>query len=399
MRLRGFLLAVEAHDVLMLERAYSLAEKGRGCTSPNPVVGAVIVREGRVVGEGYHIGPGRDHAEVAAIKDAVRRAGGFAPADAPPEAAAARAACEGAAIYVTLEPCCTYGRTPPCTAALLSAGFSRVVVGAVDPTPAVNGRGIAILHEAGLAVDVAEGDVGRRMKRQNDGLRKIMATGLPFVTYKYAMTADGRVATDSGDSRWISSAESRALVHQWRAWSDAVMVGAGTARADDPRLTSREVECCRQPLRVVVGSPDSLGSGSALVRSVSEGPVLVVAGGTEAAESRTATLAAGIEVAGVSCGAGGHPDPLAVAEYLASRGVQTVLLEGGARLAGAWWSAGLIDKVACFLCPKVAPGTEHRGALQTPGPVLMGEAPALKEVEILQCGPDVLLTGYTGEVY
>jgi diaminohydroxyphosphoribosylaminopyrimidine deaminase / 5-amino-6-(5-phosphoribosylamino)uracil reductase len=393
------LLAVEAHDVLMLERAYSLAEKGRGCTSPNPVVGAVIVRDGRVAGEGYHVGPGRDHAEVAAVKDAVRQAGGVAPAEAPLEAAAARAACEGATIYVTLEPCCTYGRTPPCTAALISAGFARVVVGAVDPTPAVNGKGIAILFEAGLTVDVAEGDLGRRMKRQNDGLRKIMATGLPFVTYKYAMTADGRVATDAGDSRWISSAESRTLVHRWRAWSDAVVVGAGTARADDPRLTAREAECCAQPLRVVVGSPDCLGSGSALVRSVSEGPVLVVTGETASAEGREAALAAGIEVASVPYGADGRPDALAVAEYLAGRGVQTVLLEGGARLAGAWWSAGLIDKVACFLCPKVAPGTEHRGALQTPGPALMGEASALVEVEVRQSGVDVLMTGYTGEVY
>ena len=140
------------------------------------------------------------------------------------------------------------------------------MVGAIDPTPAVNGRGIAILREAGVAVDLAEGDLARRMKRQNDGLRKIVATGLPFVTYKYAMTADGRVATDAGDSRWISSAESRALVHQWRAWSDAVMVGAGTARVDDPRLTAREVDCHRQPLRVVVGR-GTPAFGSALVRS------------------------------------------------------------------------------------------------------------------------------------
>jgi diaminohydroxyphosphoribosylaminopyrimidine deaminase/5-amino-6-(5-phosphoribosylamino)uracil reductase len=391
-------LAVEAHDVLMLERAFSLAEKGRGCTSPNPVVGAVIARDAHVIGEGHHVGPGRDHAEVAAIKDAMRRTGGAAAPEAVLDAAAARAACEGATIYATLEPCCTYGRTPPCTAALIAAGFSRVVVGAVDPTPAVNGRGIAILREAGVMVEVAEGDLGRRMKRQNDGLRKIMATGLPFVTYKYAMTADGRVATDAGDSRWISSPESRALVHQWRSWSDAVMVGAGTARADDPRLTAREVDCHRQPLRVVVGRADSLGSGSALLRSASEGPVLVVGGG--ASESRgAAAQTAGLEVVSVTCGPDGQPEPRAVAELLAGRGVQSVLLEGGRRLAGAWWSAGLIDKIACFACPKLAPGNEHRGALEASGPPLMGEALVLREVEVRQCGPDVLMTGYTGDVY
>ena len=391
-------MAIEAHDVLMLERAFSLAERGRGCTSPNPVVGAVIAREAHVIGEGYHVGPGLDHAEVAAIKDAIRRAGGLAPSEAALDAAAARAACEGATIYVTLEPCCTYGRTPPCTAALIAAGVRQVVVGAVDPTPAVNGKGIAILREAGLAVDVADGDVARRMKRQNDGLRKIMATGLPFVTYKYAMTADGRTAADSGDSQWISGAESRALVHRWRAWSDAVMVGAGTVRADDPRLTAREVDCRRQPLRVVVGREDSLVSGAALVRSVSEGPVLFV-GGVPGAEGRVAARAPGIEVAEVACGPDGRPAPRAVAELLAARGIQTVLLEGGPRLAGAWWSAGLIDKIACFVCPKVAPGTEHRGALQTAGPALMGEALALREVEVRQSGADVLIVGYTGDVF
>ena len=161
MRLRGFLLAIEAHDVLMLERAFSLAEKGRGCTSPNPVVGAVIVEDAQVIGEGYHVGPGSDHAEVAAIKDAVRRAGGGArrrrrlwTSDA------ARGVCAGTTIYVTLEPCCTYGRTPPCTSALIAAGFARVVVGAIDPTPAVNGKGIGIMREAGMPVDLAEGRLG-----------------------------------------------------------------------------------------------------------------------------------------------------------------------------------------------------------------------------------------------
>ena len=191
-------MAVDAHDVLMLERAFSLAEKGRGCTSPNPVVGAVIVRDAHVLGEGYHAGPGLDHAEVSAIKDAIVRAGGAATPDAPLDHASARRVCEAATLYDTLEPCCTYGRTPPCTGALIGAGFARGVGGAIDPTPAVNGQGLALLRSADISVDLAEGELADRMKRQNDGMRKIVATGLPFVTYKYAMTADGRLATDTG---------------------------------------------------------------------------------------------------------------------------------------------------------------------------------------------------------
>jgi len=393
-------LAVEAHDVLMLERAFSLAEKGRGCTSPNPVVGAVIVRDAKVLGEGYHVGPGRDHAEIAAIRDALRRVEQSSGAgEAPLDFEAARAVCAGTTIYVTVEPCCTYGRTPPCTSALIAARFSRVVVGAIDPTPAVNGRGIDMLREAGIAVDLADGELGSRMKRQNDGLRKLVATGLPFVTYKYAMTADGRLATDTGDARWISSPASRALVHQWRAWHDAVVVGAGTARADDPQLTAREVECRRQPLRVVVGGSAALTRESALVRSLSAGPVLVVAGSDLGDNRRSELRSWGLEVATAGPSVGGCLEPQAVAALLAERGVQTVLLEGGRRLAGSWWAAGLIDKVAAFICPKLAPGIEHRGALLAPGPALMDQAVALGEVEVRQVGPDVLMTGYTGDVY
>ncbi len=391
--------ALEAHDILMLERAFALAEKGRGCTSPNPVVGAVIVRDAHVVGEGYHAGPGKDHAEIAAMKDAVLRAGGSAAPNVPLDHAAARVACEGTTMYVTLEPCCTFGRTPPCTTALVAAGFSRLVVGAVDPTPGVNGRGLALLREAGLTVDCAEGEFERRMKRQNDALRKMVATGLPFVTYKYAMTADGRLATDSGNSRWISSAESRQLVHRWRSWSDAVVVGAGTARADDPLLTARNVDPCHQPLRVVVGRAGALPTEAALVRSVTEGPVLVVGGDPGADEAATRLRALGVGVVTVASGPEGNPEPVAVATELAARGVQSVLLEGGRRLAGAWWAEGLIDKVACFLCPKLAPGTEHRGALWSEGPQLMGDALSLREVEVERSGCDVLMTGYTRDVY
>lgn len=274
-----------------------------------------------------------------------------------------------------------------------------MVVGVIDPSPQVNGRGLDLLRTAGMRVEVAEGPLAHRLKRQNNGLRKTVATGLPFVTYKYAMTLDGRVATDSGDSQWISGADSRALVHQWRAWSDAVVVGAGTVAVDDPRLTARDVECTHQPLRVVVDRHLRLERQSRLVQTLAEGPVLVVCG-PSVGEARLAEVASwGIDVAQVRGGADGEVDPKETCRLLASRDVQTVLLEGGPRLAGAWWAAGLIDKLAVFVCPKVVGGVEHRGPLWGRGVSLMAEAALLRELDAQQVGGDLLVTGYTGEPF
>jgi diaminohydroxyphosphoribosylaminopyrimidine deaminase / 5-amino-6-(5-phosphoribosylamino)uracil reductase len=391
-----------------LERAMDLADCARGQTSPNPVVGAVIVRGGEVLGEGYHVGPGRDHAEVAAMKDVLLRAGKQCATE--PAGAAALAwltdpgVFVGTTMYVSLEPCCTYGRTPPCTDALLKGAFARVVVGAVDPSPAVDGKGLEILRAAGMKVELAEADLARRAKRQNCGARKAAKRGLPCVTYKYAMTLDGRVATDAGDSRWISGEESRSLVHQWRAWSDAVVVGAGTLLADDPTLTARNVECERQPLRVVVDESLRLSRESSLVRTVEQGPVLALCGPDVDAARRREVEAWGVETAVVEAVTGGWDprsglDPEAVGRCLVSRDVREVLLEGGARLAGAWWAAGCIDRVAAFVCPRVISGTENRAPLHGPGRQRMEEALELLEVEVKHVGGDVLITGYTAEPF
>ena len=375
---------MDEKDIGYLERAMELAEKARGDTSPNPLVGAVIVRDGEVIGEGHHLGPGQDHAEVAAIKDAVARAGAASAADV----------LAGTTMYVSLEPCCTYGRTPPCTEALIAAAFGRIVVGAIDPSVKVNGRGLDTLRAAGMRVDLAEGAVAHRAKRQNEAMRKAVVTGLPFVTYKYAMTLDGRVASDSGDSRWISGPQSRALVHQWRAWTDAVMVGAGTLRADDPRLTARDVGARRQPLRVVLDRALTIKRESALVSTVGEGAVLVVCA-PEVSDSRRAEVESwGIETLTVGLSSDGRLDPRGVGGVLVSRGVASVLLEGGPRVAGAWWAAGLVDKVAAFVCPRVVSGLENRGPLVGPGPLRMDEATELTEVEVRQLGADLLVTGY-----
>lgn len=384
-------------DVRYMEWALGLAEKGRGRTSPNPLVGAVIVSNGAVLGEGYHTGPGHDHAEVAALKDAMRRAGLPVGHGENGCLQPARELFREATMYVTLEPCCTYGRTPPCTDALISAGIERVVVAVLDPSPDVNGRGVQMLRAAGVRVDFADDPLALRAKRQNGGMRKSVLQGLPFVTYKYAMTLDGRVAVDSGDSRWISSAESRALVHQWRAWSDAVVVGAGTAAADDPSLTARDVVCARQPVRVVVDAELGLRRDSRLVESVSAGPVLVVCAADTPAARRAEVESWGIETATVSRFTDGPLDPAAVGRELLSRDVQWVLLEGGPRLAGAWWSAGIIDRVAAFVCPRIASGVENRGPLRGSGALRMEDAVGLREIEVSGVGPDVLVVGYTGE--
>jgi len=386
---------LEEMDGQYLARALELAERGRGRTSPNPIVGAVIAKDGDILGEGWHAGVGHDHAEVAAIKEAARRAGTRGPGDEGPlRPGEARRVCDGATMYVTLEPCCTQGRTPPCTTALIEAGIARVLVGAGDPSPAVDGKGIEVLRKAGILVEVAEGELALRSKRQNDGMRKSVTTGMPFVEYKYAMSLDGRVCTDSGDSCWISSEESRELVHRWRAWADAVVVGANTAARDDPLLTARGVDCARQPLRVVVDRDASLGERSRLADSVDEGPVLVICGEGAEESNRRRLEARGVQAQAVALGEDGELDPKAVCRELTRRGVQYVLLEGGARLAGAWWSTGIVDKMSAFVCPRVISGDSGGGSLLGRGAATVSDSAGLCEVVVSVLGPDTLITGY-----
>ena len=374
------MLPLDELDIIYMNRALELAEAGRGSTYPNPVVGAVIVRGGQVVAEGYHAGPGLDHAEVVALKQ-IKDA-------------------SGATLYVTLEPCCSYGRTPPCTTAIIGTGVARVVVGAVDPSPQVNGRGIAQLREAGIEVDVAEGDIALRCMRQNNGFRKSVATGLPFVSYKYAMTLDGRVAADSGDSRWVSGEESRAYVHGLRAFVDVVMVGAGTVRQDDPLLTARGVGCRRQPLRVIIDGRLRLSSDAALVRSTDEGAVLIVCSPSVDDRRRAEVESWGVETAvAADDEREGCLSPRAVAELLGSRGLQSVLLEGGPTLAGSWWDAGLVDQVIAFVAPRVISGRTLRSPLIGVGTERMAMAVSLREIQTRTLGQDLCISGYVGEAY
>ena len=313
---------------MSLEQALRLAERGRGTTWPNPVVGAVLVREGEVVGEGWHERAGGPHAEVLALEQAGSQA-------------------RGATLYVTMEPCSHHGRTGPCAEAVLEAGVARVIAGAEDPNPEVNG--LDRLREAGVEVELAGGEVGFRARRQNETWRTWIAAGRPFVTYKVAVTLDGRVTLPG--RRWVSGEESRRLVHELRAASDAVAVGMGTVRADDPQLTARGVDAPRQPRRLAFGR-GPLPDGSEL-------------------ELRTGIL----------------EDEL---RALAAEGVQSLLLEGGPTLATAFLEAGLLDKLAVFVAPVLSgEGPRFLDRLTAPAP--------LHRLESRRVGPDLLVTAYVHE--
>jgi diaminohydroxyphosphoribosylaminopyrimidine deaminase / 5-amino-6-(5-phosphoribosylamino)uracil reductase len=335
-------------DVTHLARAIALAENGRGRVSPNPLVGAVVVREGKVLGEGYHAAYGQEHAERAAL-------------------AACTADPRGATLYVSLEPCCHHGQTPPCTDAIIEAGIRRVVVASDDPTEKASGRGLGILRDEGIEVVVADGEPAFRARLVNQAFRKQARTGRPHVLLKAAMTLDGKVATRTGDSKWISGEQARMLSHRWRAEADAVVVGIGTALADDPLLTARDVPAARQPARVVFDSTARLPLGSKLVGSLAEAPLYVVVDAAAADPERVAGLrGAGVEVIEV---AGERPVRLVAGlDELGRRGVSSVLLEGGAGLAGAFLDAGELDELRLFFAPVLfgagrplvaGPGVEH----------------------------------------
>ena len=317
-----------------MRRALRLAERGRGRTAPNPVVGAVVVRAGRVVGEGWHRRVGGSHAEVEALARAGRRA-------------------KGATLYVTLEPCAHWGRTPPCVDALLAAGIARCVVAERDPDPRVDGRGLRKLRAAGVAVEV--GLLASEARAQLAGYRSAQRHGLPRITWKVASSLDGRIADARGRSRWITGPAARADGHRLRAASDAIVVGAGTARADDPRLTVRSGPRGAQPLRVVVDSRLSLPLGLRLFApALARGTVVACTRGASAARER-ALAARGVTVWRLPA-SGGRVALGALARRLAREGRHEVLLEGGATLGAAFLRAGLVRRIVLYSAPFVLGG-------------------------------------------
>ena len=322
-------------DEAYIERALALAERGRGLVSPNPMVGAVLVAEGRIVGEGHHDGPGRPHAEIVALREAGE-------------------AARGATLFVSLEPCDHHGRTGPCAEAIVEAGVARVIAAMRDPNPIVDGRGFDRLRSAG--VEVIEGIHHEEAERLNEAFVKHVRTGLPFVTWKMAASLDGKVASRDGTSRWITGEPARADVHRLRAAADAILVGAGTVLADEPSLTVRMPGYRgRPPIRVLV---DARGRVPASGDLFTEDAPTLVATTTLALEERRAEWgAAGAEVVVYETEPGGVP-LVRLMEDLGKRDAQGVLLEGGPTLA---WSAvedGLVDKVVVYLAPKLIGGTD-----------------------------------------
>lgn len=345
-----------------LQRALELAEKGRGRVSPNPLVGAVLVRDGVVIGQGFHAELGGPHAERAALADCRER--GEDPA--------------GGTMYVTLEPCAHEGRQPPCVDAVLEAGIARVVIASDDPSEKAAGRGPGILRDGGAEVEFAAGAEAASARLLNQAFRKHARTGLPLVTLKLAMSLDGRTTTVPGDSPWISGERSRELVHTWRAESDAIAVGIGTVLADDPLLTAR-VPGARQPLRVVFDRQARLPLDSQLLATLDQAGVLVVVA-PEADGGRTDALkAAGAEVLIA-------PDVVSALRDLGRREIASLFLEGGRTLATTFIEADQLDESRTFVAPVLLGGAGREPPLAA-GPVRRSALTSSTE----QVGEDVLV--------
>ena len=354
-----------------MTRAIELAELGRGYTRPNPLVGAVVVRDQEVLGEGYHAAYGSEHAEVAAIdacaKDPV-----------------------GATMYVTLEPCCHHGHTPPCTEAIVAAGIKRVVVASDDPTDKASGRGLGILRDEGIDVQTIDGEVSRLARLLNQPFRKHARTGRPLVVFKSAMSLDGKVATQTGDSKWISNERSRQIVHRWRGQVDAVCIGIGTALADDPLLTARAEGVTRQPTRVVFDSEARLPLDSNLVRTAPEVPLVIVTSRAANRSHAEALRAAGAEVVAA---AGGTERERVIdgLDKLGSLGITSMMLEGGPRLAGSFLDAQEIDELRLFVAPILVGGRAARAPFEGEGTRMIADAQKAASLNVEMVDENVLI--------
>jgi len=356
-----------------MQRAVELAQEVVGSTSPNPAVGALLVKDGVEIGAGATQPPGQDHAEIVAMKQASDQA-------------------RGATLYTTLEPCCTWGRTPPCTKAIIAAGIAEVHFAVIDPNPGVSGNGRDELAAAGITVVEEDAEGARELY---ESFAKHIATGTPFVTVKYAMTLDGKIATHTGDSKWVTGPEAREFVQKMRRVCDAILVGVNTALTDDPYLTARDdtgTPLERQPLRVVLDSVCHTPVNSAMFKQ--PGSTLIAT--TESApDARVMALEqAGAEVVVLPSGEDRRVDLRALLSHLGSRGVVNLLVEGGGSIHGAFFDMGLVDKVYAFVAPLIVGGETSLSPVEGSGVVMMGDAWTLTGTRTQQIGPDWLIIGY-----
>jgi diaminohydroxyphosphoribosylaminopyrimidine deaminase/5-amino-6-(5-phosphoribosylamino)uracil reductase len=351
--------------------ALALERGADGTPSPNPHVGAVVVRDGELVSQGHHERAGEDHAELVAL-----------------QAAGARA--RGATLYVTLEPCNHTGRTPPCSDAIAAAGIARVVVGCHDPNPHVLGGGAERLREAGIPVDI--GCREDEAKRLIAPWAKFVTLGIPFVSLKLALSLDGRIASRTGASKWVTGPEARARVHLLRAQQDAVAVGIGTVLADDPRLTVRDAPG-HSPLRVVFDTKLRMPTSARLVQSARDVPTWVICT-TDAPSSAEAQLVErGVEVLRAPPSAEGRIDPIAGLRLLATRGVVRMMIEGGAELAGSVLAGGVVDELHAFIAPILLGPRGRPGAVDWAGPATPADAPSIGDPQWEVCGVDAHVWG------
>jgi diaminohydroxyphosphoribosylaminopyrimidine deaminase/5-amino-6-(5-phosphoribosylamino)uracil reductase len=362
-----------AIDRRHLARAIELAEQGRGQVSPNPLVGAVVADRDGVIGEGFHRALGAPHAEVEAIRAAGDRD------------------LAGSTLYVSLEPCCHQGRTPPCTDAIREAGIARVVVASDDPSAHAAGRGLGILRDEGIEVVLANGELADRARALNQPFRKRARTGRPWILFKSAMTLDGKVATRGGDSKWISGEASRYRAHHWRAECDAVAVGIGTALADDPLLTARVEGVKRQPRRVVFDSLGRLPLTAKLVRDARGVPLTIVVSRAAPRAATDALETHGAEVI-VASGANEPARVCSALDQLGAAGIGSILLEGGPHLAGAFLDAGEVDEIRLFLAPLVLGGRTARDPLEGEGVELIADAVRALTLDCERVGEDLLVS-------
>lgn len=356
-----------------MERALCLARLALGHTSPNPAVGAVIVKNGLVISEGHTQPPGSAHAEIAALERAGERA-------------------RGATIYVSLEPCSHFGRTPPCARAIIAAGIAEVHLAMIDPNPSVSGRGRDELEEAGIKTHVGERE--EEARELNEAYIKFITTGWPFVTAKFAMSLDGKIATRSGDSKWITGEQARGYVHSLRQSADAIMVGVNTVIADDPRLTARGQGAegsLKEPMRVIVDSQGRIPVTAQVLRE--PGKTLVAAARPLEPAKAGALVEAGAEVLELPA-KDGLVDLEELLRALGKREITSVLVEGGGTLLGSLFDQGLVDKVVAFIAPVVIGGGEAKTAVGGVGVSRIAQGLRLTRVRVERFGEDVMVSGY-----
>lgn len=372
-----------------MREALSLALKGKGFTSPNPCVGAVVVKEGKIVGRGWHRAAGMPHAEVEAIEDAQRNAPSTTRSNS-------RSNTQGATIYVTLEPCNHFGRTPPCTHKIIDAGITRVVVGCKDPNPYVSGGGISYLKEKGIQVD--SGVLERQAHTLiEDFIWYTRNNKTPFVILKCASTLDGRIATVTGDSKWITNETSRNLVHRIRHEVDAILIGSGTLHADNPSLTSRiENTQTKDPIRIILDSRLSIDETARVITEDSTAGTILVVGPDVSEQKRRRLEKKGVMVLEISLKKG-RLDLGQLMIKLGKLNIQSLLIEGGGKVAASALKEGIVNKVLFFLAPKFLGGSDGIPVFDGKGPQKINDAFELKQMGVQMLDGDLLITGYLKE--